>query len=358
MSAILPELEKQLAERQARVVLLLTDEVVSIRRSERVEVRTFPHFGNSRFLRVIFDQILLPILLLRQPRSVLFASGSFSPILKARRAIALLRNAIYFDPTFLGRETKFKRFLLRLQGAIVAMAGRGCSEVHYPSHSMKELVETQYASLRGKGVVNYYGIGRDFLRAIAQARNGRDSNDPYLFLYVMNYTLQKNLSYLLQALSIARREKLRVRVMVTTQLSKGPKACYEEDRKLIYESDLINSGYLSLIGPKFGQELADLYRTVDACIFPSFCEAFGHPLVEAMAVGKPVVCSDLPYAREICGDHAIYMDTDDPEDLVRIWRQWPSVAANVPLATKEELQERFSWEKHVSRLLDSLLAQV
>jgi len=48
-------------------------------------------------------------------------------------------------------------------------------------------------------------------------------------------------------------------------------------------------------------------------LMPSFAEGFGLPVIEALAVGTPVIASDLPSHREIAGDLAIYRDpTDGP----------------------------------------------
>jgi alpha-1,3-rhamnosyl/mannosyltransferase len=50
-----------------------------------------------------------------------------------------------------------------------------------------------------------------------------------------------------------------------------------------------------------------------ALVFPSAYEGFGAPLVEAMALGTPVVCSDVPAVREVVGESAIVVDGLDGE---------------------------------------------
>ena len=55
-------------------------------------------------------------------------------------------------------------------------------------------------------------------------------------------------------------------------------------------------------------ELAGLYRAAEALVLPSHYEGFGIPVLEAMASGTPVVCSDDPALREVAGDAGIYGD--------------------------------------------------
>ncbi len=55
-------------------------------------------------------------------------------------------------------------------------------------------------------------------------------------------------------------------------------------------------------------DVADLLCAADALVFPSAFEGLGGSLIEAMAVGCPIVCSDLSVLREVTrledGDHA------------------------------------------------------
>lgn len=63
------------------------------------------------------------------------------------------------------------------------------------------------------------------------------------------------------------------------------------------------------------QELADLYRLAQVFALPTRREGFGLPVLEAMAYGLPVVCSDLDVLREVAGDAAIFVDVDGPTAL-------------------------------------------
>lgn len=64
-------------------------------------------------------------------------------------------------------------------------------------------------------------------------------------------------------------------------------------------------------------ELASWLHHSRALLFPSFTEGYGMPLAEALAMGVPVIASDLPVFREIAGDIPEYVD---PLDGQR-WRE-------------------------------------
>lgn len=59
------------------------------------------------------------------------------------------------------------------------------------------------------------------------------------------------------------------------------------------------------------------YSNADALLFLSLSESFGFPLVEAMWIGLPIICADLPYAHTLCGEQAIYFNPDDVQSLFR-----------------------------------------
>jgi glycosyltransferase involved in cell wall biosynthesis len=354
LNALLPEISTQFEGKGVRVVLLLPRLFDGIELPEWVEARELSLAAHNWFTRFFFDQVILPLWARKEKVTALYCSGSFSPLIKTAPIIVLLRNALYFDPRFLERERLSRRLLLRLQGKLIILGARGCKEIHYPSQSMRKLVESKAPILAARGAVNYYGISSAFADVSLDAPFERYDESRTTFLYVMNYTLQKNLRFLLRSLAQARREGLPVKVVVTSWLDRGPKACSDSDRVLIEENDLVRAGYLALVGPKYGEDLLNLYRSVDACIFPSICESFGHPLVEAMALAKPLICSDLPFAREICGDYPVYVDPNRPESLLRIWKEWPR---HVPENTKESREatlKKFSWRTHVANLIESL----
>ena len=59
------------------------------------------------------------------------------------------------------------------------------------------------------------------------------------------------------------------------------------------------------------QEVARLLKGARALLFPSFGEGYGLPLTEALSLGVPAICSDIPVFREVGNGVPTYLDPLD-----------------------------------------------
>lgn len=67
--------------------------------------------------------------------------------------------------------------------------------------------------------------------------------------------------------------------------------------------------------------LASLYASATVFAFPSVAEGFGIPVLEALALGAPVVASDIAPVREVAGDAAVLVPPDNEEALAHSLRE-------------------------------------
>jgi hypothetical protein len=74
----------------------------------------------------------------------------------------------------------------------------------------------------------------------------------------------------------------------------------------------INIGYVSL------DSIYSIYDQSDFLLFPSILESYGLPLIESMFLKTPILCSDLDYAKEICGTEAFYFNPFDCYSLFKL----------------------------------------
>ena len=66
--------------------------------------------------------------------------------------------------------------------------------------------------------------------------------------------------------------------------------------------------WIECLGFLPSEKMVSVYQNVDGLLFLSTAESYGFPLIEAMYMGLPIVCPDLPYAHALCADNAIYFD--------------------------------------------------
>jgi glycosyltransferase involved in cell wall biosynthesis len=94
-------------------------------------------------------------------------------------------------------------------------------------------------------------------------------------------------------------------------------------------------------------ELEGLYRAAACFVLPSFEEGFGLPVLEAMARGVPVCCSDKSSLPEVVGDAGLLFDPHDVDDIrAAIRRVLSDRALADTLATRgAERARTFTWRR-------------
>jgi glycosyltransferase involved in cell wall biosynthesis len=125
-------------------------------------------------------------------------------------------------------------------------------------------------------------------------------------LYPANFWAHKNHRTLFEALQHYRARRPRSSMLlVCTGAPSAPMRALEADAP----AGVVFAGYVSK---------ADMQALLCACaavIFPSLYEGFGLPALEAMACGKPILCSNVTSLPEVVGDAGIYFDPTEPDEI-------------------------------------------
>ena len=107
------------------------------------------------------------------------------------------------------------------------------------------------------------------------------------------------------------------------------------------------------LGRVSDDDLKALYRAAVALVHPSLLEGFGLPVLEAMASGTPVICSNATSLPEVAGEAALYFDPMDVDGLATAMeRCLQDRGLRDSLRERGLLQARkFSWEETARRTL-------
>ncbi|MFA4844956.1 MAG: glycosyltransferase family 1 protein [Patescibacteria group bacterium] len=116
------------------------------------------------------------------------------------------------------------------------------------------------------------------------------------------------------------------------------------------------NGVIQFLGPVTEEEKWNLLARASCLLYPSYDEGFGLPVLEAMAVGTPVIASNRGALPEVGGDAAMYVEPDDTEAMSFALSQCLLVPEGV-----RELKEmgikraaEFSWERAAKETLKVL----
>jgi glycosyltransferase involved in cell wall biosynthesis len=133
-------------------------------------------------------------------------------------------------------------------------------------------------------------------------------NYPYI-IFVGNMKPHKNLITAVDALNHVEDKAMRLIVV-------GKETGFRHGMESLVKS-IKKEPRIELLGYLSDDVLRELYCGAECCIFPSLYEGFGYPIIESMACGVPVVCSDLPSLRETGGSAPLYCDPRQPAQFAK-----------------------------------------
>ena len=181
-------------------------------------------------------------------------------------------------------------------------------------YSKRQIVEHLGAD-PAKVVVTYSGVPphifpepREESRRRTNQRFGFEGN--YL-LFVGNLKPNKNLSGLLKGFSILlQRRKLPLHLLVIGNDREWKPVLLREVADLGLDTRVVFAQGAT------DEEVRAAYSGADLTVLPSFEEGFGLPVVESMACGTPVACSNVASLPEVGGDAAEYFSPAETESMV------------------------------------------
>jgi len=219
-------------------------------------------------------------------------------------------------------------------------------------NTKRDLIEL-YGGDPEKIEVIHHGVDTSSLRGGRRPTKQSRSN-PYI-LFIGRLETKKNIQGLIEVFNLLK-EKYQVPHKLVLV---GPEGYGYENSirqladKIKFKKDIIEKGYTD------EREKWQLLRGADAFVLPSFYEGFGMPILEAQAVGCPVVTSNVSSMPEVAGQGAILVDPKNIEQITQaIYKVISDSQLRKDLIAKGyQNVKRFSWQKcaqETLRILTSL----
>jgi glycosyltransferase involved in cell wall biosynthesis len=191
----------------------------------------------------------------------------------------------------------------------LAFGARHLSRIAVPSQCTKDDVVTHLSADPGKVTVVSRGVDPRFQPArdsepMAAVKQRYRLPDRFI-LYVGTIEPRKNLPRLIGAYRRLREEGVRHGLVIA-----GGRGWLCDDVFEAAGRDGLGE-HIVFTGHVDEDDLLALYQSADVFAYPSLYEGFGLPVLEAMACGVPVVCSDRGSLPEAAGDAALLVDPTD-----------------------------------------------
>ena len=295
----------------------------------------------SRPRRLFWEQTKLPAEAARCRLDVLFSPGFTSPLV-----CRVPKVTVIHDLQHKRQPENFGRLELLAWEASVWGSARYSREIVTVSENSRRDIVAAYGVAPERVHVIRHGVERELFEP---AGPERPEPWPYL-LSVSTIHPHKNWGRWLQA----------YRRMVGAGAPQhlviaGLKGSYSQELERVIEAQGLRervhpTGWI----PR--PRLRELLKHADALVFPSTFEGFGMPVMEALAAGVPVACSDIAPLREIAAGAAVLFD---PASVESIAEAVSRLLSDAPIRTRlvEEGRRRaaeFTWDRAARETLEVL----
>lgn len=320
-----------------------------------VEKITFPEFNKTLFDRFRF-QLFSFDKEIKSRCDILLSitgdyTGSFKPVVGMSRNMLLYEKDVWKD---IKQPKELLRFWINFNKQKICF--KNASTIIFISQYAKNFI-SQKLNLRKKvSAVIHHGISIKFLNFEKKQKDilNYSFNKPFRLLYVSTIHIYKNHLSVVKALSRARKMQIPVELVLVGGVLYEPagKRLFNLIKKVDPEQEFIfYKGHINYA------EIEKEYQLADGIIFASTCENMPNILIESMASGNAILCSNKQPMPEFIKENAFYFDAKSVESILEsllIFLAQPQKRKLFINNNKNEVKN-YSWTKSSSQLFKTIL---
>lgn len=306
--------------------------------------------------RLIWEVFSLPFKLKAWKANVYYAPGGTMLTITPSGCYSAtaLQNMLPFDTQERKRfplwsYIRFKLWLLRF---IFLLSYKLADKVIFISEYSKSIVEHYIPDIALKSIVISHGLNPVFFNAEVNYDLPDHLKSTPFYLYVSILDVYKAQKEVLQSWKLLADQHFPYPLVLV-----GPKYNQYGDEVVTLIDTLNLSNNVFYLGEVAYKNLPALYQTARGLIFASSCECCPNILLEKLAAGKPVLCSNIQPMPEFGEEAVIYFNPYDVTDLfekITYLEQNPAVMDD--LAKKAPQQAlKFDWNSTTQKTIQFLI---
>lgn len=310
-----------------------------------LDKRTDPVLEENFLRRALWQRTRLDKLTAKEGADLMFVPGG-SIFTRMRPVVTMSRNMLPFEWRELRRFgfslMTLKLLLLRWTQAASFKKADGTIFLTRYAH---DAVVGSTGPLKGRTSIIPHGINSRFRRAPRPQRSleALGPGGRIRIIYVSMVDVYKHQWTVAEAVGRLRREGLPVELYLYGPARASVLPRLEAALELVDPK----GEFAYYKGPVDHKEVDQSYASADIGIFASSCENMPNILLESMAAGLPIACSDRGPMPEVLGGGGVYFDPEDASsiaDAVRVLINDPELRAGKARAAFEAAQA-FTWER-------------
>lgn len=220
----------------------------------------------------------------------------------------------------------------------------------------RDVVLNVTGKFQGQTFIIPHGLNLRFNRPPKVQRPIIDYDDehPYRILYVSIVDQYKHQWHVVEAVAALRRQDFPV-VLDLVGPAYPPALTRLDETIARVDAD---RRWVHYHGAAPFNELHHRYAQADLGLFASSCENMPNILLETMASGLPIACSNLGPMPEVLGDAGVYFDPEQPEEIASALRELiesPQLRTELAQASYQRAQQ-FSWQRCADETFRFLVA--
>ncbi len=298
------------------------------------------------------QHVFLPLVFLMRGVSVYFSPSGQIPLGWFGRSVATVHDVSIFEhPEWfasLGNQYFSKRI-------VVPRTILRADRLLAVSKTTAERLVALFPTVAGKTALVYEGVRvPEFVHVDKTSK--RFPFDRDVILYLGTIEPRKNIPFAIEAFDAFLRQHPES-ASTTRLILAGKRGWDTEDVVTMAEemnrvwADLAPSGVIQFLGTVTEEEKWTLLSRASVFVFPSLEEGFGLPILEAMAVGTPVICSNAEALLEVGGDAVI--PVENVESFALALAQCLLLPEGGEMLRKDGLErvKQFTWEQSAQAAL-------